>query len=107
VVGRPVFVIEYLEENETDTVGNVVALIGVSDTATDFVKLVDTVPVACLLVAKGVKLTEPDAADVPVLSPDCVLLTVPDTDIHTEPLTVGVGTNTDGEEVGNSVVDAT
>ena len=42
MVGTPVFVI-YVGEDETDTVGNLVALIGVSDTVTDFVKRVDTV----------------------------------------------------------------
>ena len=82
VVGRPDFVIEYVGEDDTDTVRNVVALIGVNETDTDFVKLVDTVPVTCLLVAKGVGLTEPDAT------------TVPDFSIDTD--TVGVPVATDG-----------
>jgi hypothetical protein len=50
-------------------------------------------------VTKGVELTERDAATVLLLRPDCVVLIVPDADIHTEPLVVGVGTNTVGEEV--------
>lgn len=91
---------------------NVVALIGVNETVTDFVRLGDTVPVACLLVAKGVGLTEPDAETMLLLTPDCVLLTSADADIDDETFTVDVGTretlfNTVGEGVGTSVVDGT
>jgi hypothetical protein len=42
VVGTPVFVI-YVGEDEADTVGTLVTLIGVSDTVTEFVKRVDSV----------------------------------------------------------------
>jgi hypothetical protein len=101
VVGRPVFVIEYVEEEDTEIVGNVVAVIGVSEGITDFVRL------GCLVVAKGLRLTEPDVVTVPVLNTDGALLTTPDAVVHTEPLTVRVGTNTVGEDDGSSVVDAT